>query len=120
MDLERIRLSTPVPQPNGGNRRSHFARVRGKFLKGPISLNWLSTAAHLPGKTLHVGLALWFLVGLKRSGTVKLGSSTLKLFGIDRKAGYSALRRLEDARLVNVSRGIGRNPVVTIVEVEEV
>jgi hypothetical protein len=38
-----------------------------KFLKGPIPLNWLSRASQLKGKSLQVGLSLWFLAGLTNS-----------------------------------------------------
>ena len=39
------------------------------FLRGPIPLDWLSAAAQLPGKTLNVGVALWWLKGDGRKQT---------------------------------------------------
>jgi hypothetical protein len=34
-----------------------------RFLKGPVPMPWLATAARLPGKALAVGIALWRLGG---------------------------------------------------------
>jgi len=85
-----------------------------RFLKGPIPLNWLGTAAKQSGKALHVGIALWFLSGLKRSREIALSQSTLSLFGVTRHSGYRGLTELENAGLVSVDRHPGRNPVVTI------
>ncbi len=86
----------------------------GMFLKGPIPLNWLSPAALLPGKTLSVGIAIWFMAGIKKNNTIRLTGKTMIQFGVKRKAGYRALQRLEQAGLISVKRGIGRCPVVTI------
>jgi hypothetical protein len=71
----------------------------------------------LPGKALAVGVALWFLRGVRRSYTVTLGSATLEQFGVDRFAKYRALKNLEQAGLVRVKRRRKKNPVVTILEV---
>lgn len=86
-----------------------------KFLKGPILLDWLAAAAAQPGKALHVGLGIWFWVGIKRSGQIALSGSWLRnTFGIDRWSFYRALAALEKAGLVSVVRHRGRNPLVTL------
>ncbi len=87
-----------------------------RFLKGPIPLNWLGKAAKQSGKALHVGIALWFLSGLKRSRKVALSQSILSLFGVSRYSGYRGLTELEKAGLVSVVRHPGRNPIVTILQ----
>ena len=89
------------------------------FLKGPISWKWLCTAASLPGKALHVAIGLKFLEGLKKSNTVPLSGKVLNDLGVNRRAKYRVLTALEDAGLIFVERHSGRNPVVTILEVEE-
>lgn len=89
-------------------------RVGEKFLKGPIPLNWLSQATQLQGKSLQVGLSLWFLAGLNNSHTVKLSQSTLRQFGVNRQCKYRALRWLEDAKLITVMNGAGKSPMVTL------
>ncbi len=98
-------------------RESKPSSTRTKrFLKGPIPLNWLGTAAKQSGKALHVGIALWFLSGLKRSRKVALSQSILSLFGVSRYSGYRGLTELEKAGLVSVVRHPGRNPIVTILQ----
>jgi hypothetical protein len=88
-----------------------------RFLKGPIPLPWLSRAAQLPGKSLHVSIAVWFLAGLTRNRTVQLSSRVSMTFGVDRHAKYRALRWLEEARLIKVIHRPGCSPRVTLLEV---
>jgi len=113
--LEYLKLSPGDLVPKKGQKGT--ARRAGKvkkFIKGPIPFDWITKAARAKGKTLHVAIALWFLVGVKRSRQVALSQSTLKRFGVGRQASYRALLRLEDAGLVSVYRHPGRNPIVTI------
>ena len=90
-----------------------------KFLKGPIPLNWLCKAAQLPGRSLHVANAIWFLVGLNKSPTVKLNQTILTKFGVTRHCKYRALDWLSDARLIVVKKATGKSPVVTVLSVPE-
>lgn len=94
-------------------------RVGERFLKGPIPLNWLSRAAQLQGKSLQVGLSLWFLAGLTNCHTVKLSQSTLHEFGVNRQSKYRALRWLEGAKLITVANGVGKSPLVTLRPITE-
>lgn len=71
-------------------------------------------AAVLPGKTLHVSVLLWFRAGCERNVTVRLTQSHCNLLGLSRHAVYRALKSLEEADLVSVSRYRGRCPIVTI------
>ena len=89
---------------------------RQQTLRGPIPLDWLSTAARLPGKSLHVGIALWFEGGAQKSRVVPLSNLTSLRFGLDRNAKYRALAWLEEAGLVSVRRKLGRTPLVTILD----
>ena len=57
-----------------------------RFLKGPVPLSWLEAAAHLPGKSLHAGIALWYAAGLNRSASVPLSNLSGDKFGLDRNA----------------------------------
>ena len=90
-----------------------------KFLKGPIPLNWLSRAAQLQGKSLQVGLSLWFLAGLTNSRTMKLSQSTLCDFGVNRQCKYRALKWLEDAQLISIKGANGQSPEVTLLAAED-
>lgn len=94
---------------------THEARATtAKFIKGPIPLDWISRANALPGKAGAVGLALWFLVGVQSSRTVKLTGEVEKIAGCGRKAVYQALGTLETDGLINCARKTGARAVVTI------
>ena len=95
-----------IPRPKAG----------GMFLRGPIPLDWLSRAAALPGRSLHVAIAIWFMAGLKKTRNVPVSNITGLQFGLDRNAKYRALEWLESANLITVERRTGRAPIVTILE----
>jgi hypothetical protein len=86
------------------------------FLKGPIPWKWLTSVAPLGGKALQVGIALWYLAGMRKSARVQLVPSVLQELSVSRYAAYRALGALESAQLVRVERHRGRSPVVTILE----
>ena len=90
-----------------------------KFLKGPIPLNWLAKAARLPGKALHVAIAIWFWVGIKKSCTVGLSNVGVKVFGISRYSKKRGLKSLELAKLVIVKQHTGCAPIVTVVDIKD-
>jgi hypothetical protein len=113
-DLEAFRLA-----PGASRRVPHTKRLprhkAGKwFLKGPIPGDWLGQAGKLPGRALHVALALWYLAGVGKTPTVKLTGGVLSRFGSPPDAGRRGLAALEGAGLVSVDRHSGRCPVVTI------
>jgi DNA-binding transcriptional ArsR family regulator len=108
-----------TPRPAGQSSRPGF--VHGRFLKGPIPLSWLGRACCLRGpKVVPVALAIRYLAGLRNcTEGLKLTSKTLELFGVlDRSTKTRALQSLEGAGLVRVVRRPGKNPLVTILEVE--
>lgn len=84
------------------------------FLRGPIPLNWLSVAAQLPGKTLNVAIALWWLQGMAQGKPVKLTQSALKAMNLERDAARAGLARLEKGGLIMVERKPGQRPTVVI------
>lgn len=88
---------------------------RDPFIKGPLPLWWFEQAAALPGKALHVALAIWFQVGLEGTQTVKLGQKRVNRFGVSRDARYDALRRLADAGLIELVQHPGQSPTVTVI-----
>jgi hypothetical protein len=77
----------------------------------------LTQAATLPGKALHVAVALWFEAGLERSAIVRLNLSRLHHFGVERSAASRALRMLTTRGLVTVRPRPSCAPIVTIKEV---
>ena len=85
-------------------------------MRGPLPLSWFMPAAVLPGKALHVGMAIWFEYGRRKRDQFKLSSAMLKRFGVERKAGYSGLNALTECGLITVHRESGKNPIITIIK----
>lgn len=83
-------------------------------MKGPIPWDWVSRAGRLPGKALQVAVVLWLESGMKKSLSVKAGSTRLKEMGVDRYAANRGLKELEGAGLVSVVRAPGQQSRVTI------
>jgi hypothetical protein len=98
---------------------SNRRQTKGRFLKGPVPLPWLQSAAKLPGKAFQVGAALWYRAGMECKSTITLTNILLGEFGVNRYAKRRALQQLERAGLISVSRKRGRNPLVTIVQVSQ-
>ncbi len=99
--------------------KSQPRSVKGKFLRGPVPLEWLRRAAMLPGKSLAVGIVLWFEAGCDKCLTVRITNAVGKKLGIERRSKDRGLRNLEEAGLVEVDRHRGRCPVVTILLPED-
>ena len=74
----------------------------------------------LPGRAMHVTVALWFLAGLHRSRTVRLSNDVLMALHVDRHAKYRALAQLERAGLVSIERRRGVSPMVTLLAIAPV
>ena len=112
--VEQLRKSSA--KHNTANTRQAPPKLqKAGFVKGPIPLEWVEGAARLPGKSLHVALALWYLAGLKRSMTVSVSNRALRPFGVDRFAKRRALNWMAKAGLVRVETVNGRSPTVEIV-----
>ena len=116
IDLDRLRIG-PRPKRSAEQKPAR-PKTGERFLKGPIPLPWLETAARLPGKSIHTGVALWYAAGLMRSRSVPLSNIAGLRFGLDRNAKYRALQWLERAGLIAVERKLGRAPIVTILDRE--
>ena len=88
------------------------------FLKGPIPWPWLSAAAQLPGRALHVAVGIRLLVGMKKTNRIALSVSWLAELGLSRHAVYRGLTALEGRGLVSIDRHRGRKPLVTVIEID--
>ena len=94
---------------------AHEERIAApKFIKGPIPAKWMATANGLPGKAGAVGLALWFLRGVKQSMTVPMNREALQLAACRRAALYGALDALERAGLIRQHKQPGRRTQITL------
>lgn len=91
------------------------APLKVLFLRGPIPLDWLSKAASLSGKTLHVAIALWWLKGMVKTQPFKLTRKALGLMHLSRDAASAGINRLEEQGMVVVERKAGQRPAITII-----
>jgi hypothetical protein len=85
-----------------------------RFIRGPIPYEWMQRANSLPGKTGYVGLALWFLVGVKKSYTIKVTRECMDLAGLCRQSFRTGLTHLATAGLITLECKSGCRPLVTI------
>ena len=91
------------------------------FIKGPLDLEWISAASHLPGKAINVALALMWLSGLNKcKDDLKLTKTAYNLFNISRPTANKALKNLENAGLIKVERKVGRKNRITILDLPTV
>lgn len=118
-DLAEYALSRVSAPPIKTTKFKSSKRAVEKFLKGPVPLIWLIAAGELPGKTMVVGVGLWFLSGLTGSKTVKPTGKLWKSLSISRQAAYRAIAALEKRGLVEVIRQPGCAPVVTLRSLSE-
>src|SRR5215469_2832546 len=99
----------------GGNRPGRRApRVRGKFISGPVDVSWLCQASRLGVTALLVGLALWYIRGLRKTNTFQVSNIMLEEWGVQADAKRRSLRKLERAGLITVERRGKRSPHVTL------
>jgi hypothetical protein len=107
---------TSVAQLNCRPRRGRQpSPIRDKFIAGPIDVSWVCRAGRLGVKALLVGLALWYLRGLRRSNSFTVSNLMMQEWGIWPDAKSRALRKLENAKLISVERADKRSPRVTLV-----
>lgn len=116
--LEDYRWGRP---PDSKGRRVEVAKKKtrqpGKFFfKGPVSLDWISCMASLPGKASNLGWLLWFMVGLRRRKIFRMEPKWYGFFGLNRKAIYRGLRAMEGAELISLKRKPGAAPEVTVLD----
>jgi hypothetical protein len=127
----RDREPTGPPPPSGtspsaatdavidpGGFRSEEKHAAAHRLRDPISSDWLTRAALLPGRSLQVAMALWSISGVTGLRCLPLSNRDVKRFGLDRNAKYRGLACLEEAGLVAVKRKLGRAPMVTMLDPE--
>ena len=101
---------------SGPEGRARAARREAQFIKGPLPLGWVATAAKAGHPlALPVLLALKYKADTVRQAWVKPPAAVLRLLGIDKDARSRAIAALERAGLVEVRRRRGRPPLVRLV-----
>jgi hypothetical protein len=81
-----------------------------------MPLSWFQGACRLPGKATVLAVVLWYTSRLKRSKTFVLTQARLGGFGISRHAKYRALKALENAGLIAVTRRSRKSPEITLLD----
>jgi hypothetical protein len=116
-ELNSLRL--PTRGTSMLSSRTTAGRLAGRFLRGPISWVWLSRAAKLPGRALHVALAIRLWTGIKKTNDIVVPTTTLGEMGVTRHSARRALHALERAGLITVTRHVGRKTRVHLLDVGE-
>lgn len=80
-------------------------------------MEWLSRASHLPGKALHIALAIQWLAGMNAGKPFKLTANALAVMGVSDDAAGGGLKRLEAANLIVVGRMPGQRPMIAVRQV---
>jgi hypothetical protein len=99
-----------------GSQAAKKLRSSAKFIKGPIPFSWLQSASQSFGSGANVGIAIWFLVGVRKSRTVKISKEAIDLSGCTRQTFYKTLQQLEQIGLIAVRRKFGQRPTITILD----
>ena len=114
------RSAPPSPSP---------FRVTGRFLYGPVSMEWLWEAKQAGLRALWAGLELWVLHGMRRRRRTLKGnpkeiplniSAIARQLGTDRQSVSQGLQALIRAGLVVVRRRSGGRSVVVLQRTREV
>ena len=100
---------------SGPEQRARAAGRGARFIKGPLSLDWLALAVKAGHPlALAVLLALKHKADVLRQPWVKPPAAVLRLFGVDKDGRSRAIAALERAGLVEVRRRKGRPPLVRL------
>ena len=111
---EQVEAAAKEPRRRKPRFQRKPRRVFGGDFVPPLPLEWANKAGCLPGKALHVALAIWRQAVLKKSMTTSLPNGPLAEYGVKGRAKRAALLALEGAGLIQVEWKAGCNPIVTI------
>jgi hypothetical protein len=119
--VEQFRLpDTVFPKTDKTDAVADTAGLEsGWFIRGPISGDWIGSAAHLPGNhTLHVALAIQYVSGLRNnSKVITLERFHFDRFGVKKDSARRALKRLRAAGLIKYTK-VCQKYEVTIISAE--
>ena len=100
-------------------RKGRRTNRKLSYLGGSIPGDWLSIAGNLPGKTLHVALAIWLAYSVGKSKRFRFTPKWLGWFTMSPATLRRALCRLKDAGLIHVEYRPGCSPIVTVLDAPE-
>lgn len=117
LSLDDLRLS-PEARANIERHQQTSRKARNTsmvpFIRGPIPEWWITKAAKLPAKSLHMALALWAVHHCDRDKLVRVNQKLLAKYGMSRDSAYRALVYLGGAGLVYCDRKPGRLATVRL------
>lgn len=89
-------------------------RMRAPSPELTVQMDWIARAAVLPGKALHVAMAIARAASVGGTGDIVLGAHALDRFGVSRDAAYAALAQLAKAGLISADRCRGRRARISL------
>jgi hypothetical protein len=113
LNIEELRVDIPFATPQRERTTTQRPRYRA-FIRGPIDFDWVKKSASLPGKAPLVGIAIWYVVGMAKSDTIKIQGQVLADLNISHKAFNRALNRLAEVGLITVNRQPGQSSEITL------
>jgi len=111
--IEEKRVAYRHPQL----RELQARQESGFFLHPQVQLAWVERAAQLGTQALVVGILLQFRFLLSQKEPVTLPKNFLARFGISKGVKQRALKKLEDAGLIRVSRETGQSSRITLLRI---
>jgi hypothetical protein len=89
---------------------------RAKLYVCPVAVSDIKIAVELGGSCLAVLLAILFRADTtkRRGPRLTLPTDTIALFGINKSSKQRALKRLEQAKLIEVQRSPGHSPIIKL------
>ena len=91
------------------------SRLTDRFIAGPVDVGWLSRARKLGVTALWVGLALWYLRGLRKSDRFVVSNRMMESWNVEPDAKRRALRKLQRAGLILIEPQERRSPIVSLI-----
>ncbi len=86
-----------------GKLRIALVKASGDYIRGPIPVAWLATAASISVAATRVGLALWYVSGCKKgSNTVRISHHARDLFDLDNSTLCRGAKSLVEHGLLRV------------------
>jgi len=111
---DHIQLKTKIP-PKAKKTTPFFMEW---FIKGPISGPWIAKAASLPGHSLHVALAIYYIQGCTGKSTVTLTRREFDKFSTRKNSASRALNCLAQAGLICCTR-VGHRFKINILNINK-
>lgn len=123
LDVSNFRLNDSnhrEPPKRKPIREGGIKYCKGKFVKGPLPIDWFQMAIRCGFAAFSVAFYLWYYRGLKRTPTFKIGIRELaSLIGCSKNKARRGLLVLEKHKLITIERHDGQKNTVTIEKVEE-